>query len=94
MQERIEGLRKSVAGEGQRLVAPKNWIGSESVNLFQVVCDLLDLVQEMNGQLASHTHGLTPVPSNATAFTESLAKVLILSSRTKKITFMSVPTIG
>ena len=94
MQERIEGLRKSVAGDGQRLIAPKNWIGSESVNLFQVVCDLLDLVQEMNGQLASHTHGLTPVPSNATAFTESLAKVLILSSRTKKITFMSVPTIG
>lgn len=42
MQERIKGLRKSVAGEGQRLVAPKNWIGSKSVNLFQVVCDLLD----------------------------------------------------
>ena len=42
MQERIEGLRKSVAGVSQRLVAPQNWIGSESVNLFQVVCDLLD----------------------------------------------------
>ena len=71
MQERIEGLRKSVAGEGQRLVAPKNWIGSESVNLFQVVCDLLDLVQEMNVQLAGHTHGATPVPANATAFSSA-----------------------
>ena len=30
MQERIEGLRKSVAGVSQRLVAPKNWIGSET----------------------------------------------------------------
>lgn len=64
MQERIEGLRKSVAGEGQRLVAPKNWIGSESVNLFQVVCDLLDLVQEMNVQLAGHTHSPGPTPSS------------------------------
>ena len=63
MQERIEGLRKSVAGDGQRLIAPKNWIGSESVNLFQVVCDLLDLVQEMNTQLAGHTHLPGPMPS-------------------------------
>lgn len=30
MQERIEGLRKSVAGVSQRLVAPKNWIGAET----------------------------------------------------------------
>jgi len=68
MQERIEGLRKSVAGVSQRWVAPQNWIGSESVNLFQVVCDLLDLVQEMNVQLAGHTHGPTPVPDNESEF--------------------------
>ena len=67
MHERIEGLSKSVAGEGQRLVAPKSWIGSESVNLFQVVCDLLDLVQEMNVQLAGHIHAESPVPNNALA---------------------------
>lgn len=71
MQERIEGLRKSVAGDGQRLVAPKNWIGSESVNLFQVVCDLLDLVQEMNTQLAIHEHASSPPPNNALAFASS-----------------------
>lgn len=70
MQERIEGLRKSVAGVSQRLVAPQNWIGSESVNLFQVVCDLLDLVQLMNIQLASHVHipGSTPTPNDVAAF--------------------------
>ena len=50
-QERIEGLRKSVAEDNQRLVAPKKWICSERVNLFQAVCDLLDLVQEMNIKL-------------------------------------------
>ena len=30
MQERIEGLRKSMAGVSQRLVAPQNWIVSET----------------------------------------------------------------
>ena len=84
MQERIEGLRKSVAGEGQRLVAPKNWIGSESVNLFQVVCDLLDLVQEMNTQLAGHTHLPGPTPSIADA-TVFIANATLVSSLGEKL---------
>jgi len=53
-------------GEGQRLVAPKNWIASESVNLFQVECDLINLVQEMNVQLAGHTHIPGPTPGSRT----------------------------
>ncbi|AZE76131.1 hypothetical protein C4J99_0314 [Pseudomonas synxantha] len=56
MEERIEGLRKSVASVSQRLVAPKNHIGSESVNIFQILCDLLKLVEHMNSQIAAHTH--------------------------------------
>lgn len=67
MQERIEGLRESVAGPSQRLQA-KKWIGSETVRLFKVVTDMLDLISEMNAQLAVHTHGPTPVPSNSTAY--------------------------
>lgn len=43
MEDRIEGLRKSVAGVSLQMHAPKNHVGSESVNIFQVVCDLLDL---------------------------------------------------
>ena len=85
MQERIEGLRKSVAGVSQRLVAPKNWIGSESVNLFQVVCDLLDLVQQMNQKIALHTHGTTPVPSNAAGFMTESDKALVLKGQLKII---------
>ncbi|NAS61816.1 hypothetical protein CVE36_07875, partial [Pseudomonas syringae pv. actinidiae] len=41
MVERIQGLRKSITSESQHLQAPKNWVGSEAVNIFQVVCDLL-----------------------------------------------------
>lgn len=36
MQERIEGLRISVALVSQRLVAPKTWLGSDRTNVLQV----------------------------------------------------------
>ncbi|NWA82350.1 hypothetical protein [Pseudomonas sp. D2002] len=68
MEERIEGLRKSVAAVSQRLVAPKTWLGSEEVNVLQVLCDLLCLVQQMNTQLALHTHGQKLPPTNALEF--------------------------
>ncbi|KPY26162.1 Uncharacterized protein ALO65_04930, partial [Pseudomonas syringae pv. papulans] len=86
MYERIEGLRQSIAKESQRLQAPQNWIGSGAVNLFQVVCDLLDLVQEMNLQLAAHAHGSTPPPSNAAAFSKSALMASDLSFRLKAVT--------
>jgi hypothetical protein len=88
LQERIEGLRRSVAGESQRLQAPKNWIGSEAVNLFQVVCDLLDLVQQMNAQLAIHTHvpGSIPSPADSQSLTEKAAIAQGLSGTLKSIT--------
>ena len=86
MQERIEGLRRSVAGTEQRLQAPKNWIGSESVNLFQVFCELLEIVQQMNSQISTHTHGPTPPPGNASAFIGYGAKASTLLTTMKPIT--------
>ncbi|NBF13156.1 hypothetical protein [Pseudomonas sp. Fl4BN1] len=86
LQEQIQGLRKSVSGISQRLQAPKTWLGSESVNVLQVLCDLLDLVEQMNAQLASHTHGPTPPPSNAPAFAGNSVKAQQLSGTLKKIT--------
>lgn len=88
MQEKIQGLRKSVAGISQQLQAPKNWIGSEGVNLFQVVCDMLDLLQQMNTQLAAHTHvpGPAPSPSDAAAFTAKAAQSTKLAVKLKQVT--------
>ncbi|TSD75703.1 hypothetical protein FFI16_004480 [Pseudomonas sp. KBS0710] len=68
MEERIQGLRESVAAVSQRLVGPKTWLGSEETNVLQVLGDLLTLVHQMNAQLATHTHGPTPAPSNASMF--------------------------
>ena len=88
MDERIQGVRKSVAAVSQRLQAPKTWLGSEGVNVLQVLCDLLDLVQQMNIQLAAHTHvpGPVPSPSDAAAFTSKATSAQALGQSLKGIT--------
>ena len=86
MEERIQGLRVSVAAVSQRLVAPKTWLGSGEVNVLQVLCDLLDLVHQMNTQLASHTHGATPVPATAEAFMTNAGKAALLNRKLQPAT--------
>ncbi|MBO1537575.1 hypothetical protein [Pseudomonas sp. OA65] len=88
MQERIEGLRDSAAAISQRLRAPKNWIGSEGVNLFRIVCDTLDILHKMNMQLTRHTHGQGPAPSpvDTAVFSNGSAQAEALASQLKIIT--------
>jgi hypothetical protein len=88
MQERIEGTRQSVTAVSQRLEAPKNWIGSNSVNLFEIVCDVLDLMQKMNNQLAAHTHSPGPIPSSGdvSAFADYAVKSLGMHRKLKDVT--------
>lgn len=80
MLERIQGIRRSVA--------PKTWLGSESVNVLQILCDLLDLVERMNTQLAAHTHvpGPTPSPADAAAFTGKAANAAAMAEAVRGIT--------
>ena len=68
MEERIQGVRQSVAAVSQTMIAPKTWLGAEGVNVLQVLCELLDLVRDMNAHLAVHTHGVTPPPDDAEYF--------------------------
>ncbi|NHN70603.1 hypothetical protein G7W60_22440 [Pseudomonas fluorescens] len=85
MQERIQGLRRSVSAVSQRLQAPKTWLGSESVNVLQVLCDLLDLVQQMNSQISTHTHASSPPPNNAASFISSATAASKLSTQLTSI---------
>jgi len=87
MEERIEGLRNSVAAVSQRLVAPQTWLGSEAVNVLQVVCDLLDLVKNMNTQLANHTHGTSPQPQISGEFLSNALISLELGAKLKGVTY-------
>jgi hypothetical protein len=76
--ERVQGARKSVA--------PTTWLGSESVNVLQVLCDLIDLVTQMNADIASHTHGSSPVPTNAASFAAHAGTGAQLSGQLMPIT--------
>lgn len=76
--ERIKGARKSVA--------PTNWIGSDSVNVLQVLCDLIDLVIQMNTDIAGHQHASSPVPTNAASFAGHAGTGTQLSGQLKPIT--------
>jgi len=86
MQERIQGMRESVAASGQRLVAPTTWLGSNGVNVLQVLCDLLDLVEQMNTAIAAHKHGPSPPADNAAEFAASAVKATALTAKLEPIT--------
>lgn len=86
MHERIQGLRESITSKSQRLQAPKNWVGSSDVNIFRVLSETLDLLQEMNSLIAAHTHGPTPVPGNANEFIRSAGQATMYSKMLKSIT--------
>jgi hypothetical protein len=86
MQERIQGLRNSVTAIGQRLQAPKTWLGSEQVNVLQVLCDLIDLVELMNTSIATHKHGPTPPPDNAGEFSAHAGTARVMAGKLKPIT--------
>ncbi|MQT87354.1 hypothetical protein GHN92_22660 [Pseudomonas sp. FSL R10-2964] len=76
--ERIMGARKSVA--------PTNWIGSENVNVLQVLCDVIDLLIQMNTDIAGHQHASSPVPTSAAQFTAHAGTGAQLSGQLKPIT--------
>ncbi|MNP75250.1 hypothetical protein D3C76_1722790 [compost metagenome] len=61
-------------------------MGSEGVNALQILCDLLDLVAQMNSQIAGHIHAASPPPTNAAAFTDNAATAAVLSGQLKPIT--------
>lgn len=80
MAERIQGIRSSIA--------PQTWLGSQGVNVLQVLCDLIDLVEAMNTQLAAHTHVPGPAPSlgDVAQFNAKAAQALQLAGKLKPIT--------
>jgi len=88
MQELIEGMRESVVGVSQRLQAPKNRVGSELMNIFKIVCDILDLMQDINNQLAVHINspGLLPNARDVFAFSRSSVVATNTSHKLRGIT--------
>ncbi|WP_152219709.1 hypothetical protein [Pseudomonas sp. SCB32] len=80
MREQIQGVRRSVAST--------TWLGSEGVNALQILCSLIDLVEQLATQLASHAHvpGPAPTPSDAAQFSAKAAQAALLGGQLKPIT--------
>lgn len=86
MVEVIQGIRQSITTLSQRFQAPTTWLGSADVNVLQILCDLLDLVEQMNTQLAGHTHAPGAPPGNSGNFSDNAGKASQLGDRLKSIT--------
>lgn len=86
MKERIQGLRESVAASAHVFKAPSTWLGSEAVNVLQVLLDLIDIVEQLSADIAVHKHGPTPPPDNARDFTGYAATALELWQQLYPIT--------
>lgn len=83
MQERIEGLLMSMAGNGHCLQAPRTWIGLE-VHIF---CNLLDLVEQMNTRISNHIRRTSTTQNNAAAFTQVTTLAVGLVAQLRDIAY-------
>jgi len=79
--EKIGQLRQSIAGTRQEIIAPVVWIGSEKINVAQLMLDTVALMQQLAEQLASHTHPSTGQPTNSSAIAQSGQQAAALSKK-------------
>ncbi|WP_105574361.1 hypothetical protein [Cronobacter sakazakii] len=79
--EKIGQIRKSVAAVQQQIIAPVVWIGSDTINVAQLMLDTLDVVKELAEQTASHTHSNTGAPTNAGAIRNTGTKANTLNGK-------------
>ncbi len=69
--EKIGGIRSSVAAAQQKVIAPAVWVGSQEINVMQLMLDTLDVVRQLAEQTASYSHPSTGTPTNADAIRQT-----------------------
>lgn len=80
--EKIKTICTMQAGEEIRLVAPTVWMGTEAINVAQLMLDSIDLVSQIAMMCASHGHAGPGVPpANAAEFTQAATSADELKSK-------------
>lgn len=79
--EKVGQLRQSIAGARQEIIAPVVWIGSQQINVAQLMLDTVELVQQLADQLASHSHPSTGQPTNSEEIAQSGQKATALREK-------------
>jgi hypothetical protein len=72
--EKIGKIRSSIAAVRQDVIAPVVWVGSQQINVMELMLETLGVVQELAQQTAAHTHSNTGTPQNAGAISATGAK--------------------
>jgi hypothetical protein len=83
--EKVGMLRSSVAGVRQEVIAPVVWIGSQSVNVCQLMLDTLDVVKHLADLTAAHTHSNTGIPQNSADIAGSGKDATVLKVKYKPV---------
>lgn len=68
LSERISGVAKRVSDEKNKLVAPVSYIGTEGQNIFKILEELIQIVDDLAKETSTHTHGGGVPPDQASAF--------------------------
>ncbi|MGY3895454.1 hypothetical protein [Aeromonas enterica] len=63
--EVVGELRRAIAGTSQHLEAPQSWMGTDSTNIFQLLLQLMNLVEQLATTTATHTHPSVGTPNEA-----------------------------
>ena len=79
--EKVGKLRSSVAAARQEVIAPVVWIGSQSINVCQLMLETLDVVKQLAELTAEHTHKETGAPLNAAAIKGTGTAATALSTK-------------
>lgn len=73
-------MRNSVAATRQEVIAPVVWIGSQAINVCQLMLDTLDVVKQLAELTVSHTHSNTGTPLNSSAITDTGNRIVTLKN--------------
>ena len=79
-------VRKVSASEQQDYRSPKTWLGSDSENVLKLLSELMATVNALASTCASHKHGKSPAPNEASQFTDQANQAKAQQARLDPIT--------
>lgn len=80
--EVVGQLRRTVAGELQHLEAPLSWMGTDNVNIFQLLLQLMDLVAQLANTAATHSHpDKNQPPNQGDTFSQQAEQAAVLADQ-------------
>lgn len=92
--EKIGKIRSSIAAVRQDVIAPVVWVGSQQINVMELMLETLGVVQELAQQTAAHTHSNTGTPQSAERRTQNAGAISATGAKSDKLKAKYAPVIG